>query len=70
MDLEALGQFDKPSLLTSGTQSAPFFAPVVDTVASSIPGAKRITIEGADHVPHVSVPARYVELVTAFVQST
>jgi pimeloyl-ACP methyl ester carboxylesterase len=68
MDLDALGGFAKPSLLTSGTTSPPFFAPVVDMVAAAIPGAQRTTIAGADHVPHVSVPDRYVELVTTFVE--
>src|SRR4030088_1004005 len=66
MDLEALGAFDKPALLTSGTKSAPFFGPVVDMVASRLPRADRITIDGADHVPHISVPDRYVEQVMSF----
>jgi pimeloyl-ACP methyl ester carboxylesterase len=66
MDLDALGNFEQPALLTSGTESAPFFGPVVDVVASRMPTAQRVTIEGADHAPHISVPERYVELVTAF----
>jgi pimeloyl-ACP methyl ester carboxylesterase len=41
----------------------------VDIVASRIPPAERITIDGADHVPHISVPERYVELVTAFART-
>ena len=68
LDLDALSGFDKPALLTSGTGSGPFFGPVVDIIASRIPGAERITIEGADHLPHLSVPRRYVELVTAFAE--
>jgi len=66
MDLDALASFDKPALLTSRTENAPFFGPVVDIVASRIQGADRITIQGADHVPHISMPDRYVELVTTF----
>jgi pimeloyl-ACP methyl ester carboxylesterase len=66
LDLEALSGFDKPALLTSGTESAPFFGPVVDMIASRMPQAERVTIEGADHVPHIGVPERYVELVTTF----
>jgi pimeloyl-ACP methyl ester carboxylesterase len=69
LDLDGLAGFDKPALLTSGTESAPFFGPVVDIVASRIPRAERITIDGADHVPHISVPERYVELVTAFART-
>jgi hypothetical protein len=28
-----------------------------------------VTIERADHVPHISVPGRYVELVRGFAES-
>jgi pimeloyl-ACP methyl ester carboxylesterase len=69
MDLDALAAFEKPGLLTSGTESAPFFGPVVDMVASRLPRADRVTIDGADHVPHISVPERFVELITGFAQS-
>ena len=69
MDLDALAGFDRPALLTSGTESAPFFGPVVDMVAESLPRSERVTIDGADHVPHISVPGRYVELVTTFAQT-
>jgi pimeloyl-ACP methyl ester carboxylesterase len=66
MDLDALAGFDKPALLTSGTESAPFFGPVVDMIASRTPRAERVTIEGSDHAPHISVPDRYADLVTTF----
>jgi pimeloyl-ACP methyl ester carboxylesterase len=69
MDLHALAGFDKPALLTSGTESAPFFGPVVDMLAESLPRSERVTIDGADHVPHVSVPGRYVALVRTFAQA-
>jgi pimeloyl-ACP methyl ester carboxylesterase len=69
MDLDALAGFDRPALLTSGTESAPFFGPVVDIVAESLPRSERVTIDGADHVPHISVPERYVELVRTFAQA-
>jgi pimeloyl-ACP methyl ester carboxylesterase len=66
MDLDALSGFDRPALVTSGTESAPFFGPVVDMVAESLPQSERVTIDGADHVPHISIPGRYVELVRTF----
>ena len=68
MDLDALAGFDKPALMTSGAESAPFFGPVVDMVAKALPRSERVTIDGADHVPHISVPGRYVELVRTFAQ--
>jgi len=33
---------------------------------NTIPHAKRITIEGAGHVPHMSHPEKYVEMVKDF----
>jgi pimeloyl-ACP methyl ester carboxylesterase len=66
LDLNTLADFDRPALLTSGTESAPFFGPVVEMVAKSLPRSERVTIDGADHVPHISVPPRYVELVRTF----
>jgi pimeloyl-ACP methyl ester carboxylesterase len=66
MDLDALRAFDKPALLTTGTRSAPFFGPVVDKVAAALPRADRGTIEGADHVPHLSMTSEYVELLSNF----
>jgi pimeloyl-ACP methyl ester carboxylesterase len=69
IDLDALAGFDKPALLTSGTESAPFFAPVVDMVAKRLPRSARVSIEGADHVPHVSVPDAYVELIRTFART-
>ena len=66
MDVDALAGFDRPALLTSGTESPPFFGPVVDLVAESLARSERVTIEGADHVPHISVPERWVELIRTF----
>jgi pimeloyl-ACP methyl ester carboxylesterase len=63
MDLEALARFDKAALVTRGTDSAPFFGPVVDMIADRLPHCERVTISGADHLPHISVSERYVELV-------
>jgi hypothetical protein len=56
IDLDSLSGFDRPVLLTSGTESAPFFGPVVDMVADPLPRAER-------------VPDRYVELVSAFTRT-
>jgi pimeloyl-ACP methyl ester carboxylesterase len=69
MDLDALVAFDKPALLSSGTESAPFFAPVADMIAQRLPRSQRVTIDGANHVPHLSVPQRYVDLVSTFAQA-
>jgi pimeloyl-ACP methyl ester carboxylesterase len=69
IDLNALTNFNKPALLTNGSASMPFFGPVVDMIAKHLPRAQRVTIEGADHTPYLSVPARYVEIVTTFLRT-
>jgi pimeloyl-ACP methyl ester carboxylesterase len=69
MDLDALGAFDKPTLLSSRSESVSFFGAVADLIASHIRVSDRISIEWADHVPHISTPKRYVELVTGFVNA-
>jgi pimeloyl-ACP methyl ester carboxylesterase len=66
MDLDALAGFDRPTLLSSRAEEVPFFGAVGDVLASRIPHAARITIQGADHVPHISMPERYVALLTSF----
>jgi pimeloyl-ACP methyl ester carboxylesterase len=66
IDLEALSAFDKPALLSNGTKSAPFFPMVINKLVNVLPNARRITIEGAGHVPHMSHPKEYVDLVQRF----
>src|SRR5262249_52109839 len=62
----ALSVFKKPALLTDGSASPPFFAPVVEKIKTALPQAHRVTIEGAGHVPHMSHPEKYIELVKSF----
>lgn len=51
------------------SDGARFFGPVVDIVASRMPRAERVTIQGADHLSHISMPDRYVELLTTFARA-
>jgi pimeloyl-ACP methyl ester carboxylesterase len=37
-------------------------------IDEALPRSERVTTDGADHVPHISVPGRYVELVRTFAQ--
>lgn len=66
MDIDSLGRFTKPALLTSGTQSPPFFPMVLDQLEKALPNAKRIIFEGAGHVPHLSHPVRHIQVVRDF----
>jgi pimeloyl-ACP methyl ester carboxylesterase len=66
IDTNKLSHFNKPMLLTQGTQSPPFFLMVLDLIAKAIPNAQRRTFEGAGHVPHLSHPKEYIEVVKGF----
>ena len=66
MNLELLNGFNKPALLSNGDQSPPFFPLVIDKIANVLPHAKRITIQGAGHVPHISHPEKYIGMIKKF----
>ena len=66
IDIATLSVFKKPVLLSIGSESPPFFPLVIDKLMDAIPHAKRITIEGAGHVPHMSHLEKYIELVSNF----
>jgi pimeloyl-ACP methyl ester carboxylesterase len=66
-DLDALAVFRRPSLLTHGSQSPPFFAAMMGPLAAALPQARRATLAEAGHVPHWSHPARYASVVAEFI---
>ncbi len=65
-DLPFLCRFDRPTLVTAGTESPPFFKPIVDLVAHALPMSSVHVYAGAGHAPHLSHPAAYVETVRQF----
>lgn len=67
VDLDALGRFTAPTLLSRGDQSPPFFPAVVARLARALPHARRHLFAGAGHAPHRSHPDAYVQLLTEFV---
>jgi pimeloyl-ACP methyl ester carboxylesterase len=67
-DLAWIGAFHRPSLLTTGDQSPPIFAPVVEKVANLLRNASIATFPGAGHIPHLSHPDAYVEAIRAFIR--
>jgi pimeloyl-ACP methyl ester carboxylesterase len=67
IDTSALARFSKPVLLTGGSESPPFFAPVLDRLATVLPNATRKTFAGDGHLPHLTHPQEYVEAITKFI---
>jgi pimeloyl-ACP methyl ester carboxylesterase len=69
LDLARLRAFDRPALLTKGTESPPFLIEAADRVAAQLPTFALETVEGADHAPHETTPERYTELIIQFVHA-
>ncbi|MER5339181.1 hypothetical protein ABT030_02295 [Streptomyces mirabilis] len=45
-------------------------ATVLDRLAAVLPRARRQTVEGAAHIPHVTHPRRYAAALTRFVRTS
>jgi pimeloyl-ACP methyl ester carboxylesterase len=54
IDLEALGRWRGPTLLTGGALSPPFFGAILDVVAGAAPHARRELVPGTAHLPQGS----------------
>ncbi|WP_034482724.1 alpha/beta fold hydrolase [Actinomadura oligospora] len=70
VDLDGLAACTAPVLLSSGTQSPPWFTGVLDRVATAMPQAQRQVFEGAGHIPQVTHPQEYAAVVTRFIGGT
>jgi pimeloyl-ACP methyl ester carboxylesterase len=70
IELKAVSRFQKPVLLTGGSESPPFFAPVLDKLSAVLPNAMRKTFKGAGHIPHVTHPQEYVAAITGFIDAS
>ena len=68
VDLDALRRYTGPALLTRGERSAPFFPAVVIRLSRELPQARQHLFSDAGHVPHITHPGEYVEVVTRFIQ--
>jgi pimeloyl-ACP methyl ester carboxylesterase len=70
LDPKQLSSFTRPVLLTVGSASAPFFAPVITRLAETIPHARQHTFEGAGHIPHTTHADLFVEVISSFVKDS
>ncbi|MBF6046301.1 alpha/beta fold hydrolase [Streptomyces sp. NRRL B-1677] len=67
LDLTRLSGFSAPALLTYGTESLPWLPPVTVELSRSVRQAELRGLEGAGHVPQVSHPETYAEMVREFI---
>ena len=69
-DLDSLARSAVPVLLSQGDQSPAMFVPILDRVAAALPNAKRTTIAGAGHIPHMTHPKEYAAVIRGFLLAT
>ncbi|HEX5025152.1 MAG TPA: alpha/beta hydrolase [Agriterribacter sp.] len=67
IDLRRLSFFNKPTLLSVGSESPSFFPLVIDKLKDYLPMVTFKKIEGAGHVPYASHPDTYIDMVKDFV---
>jgi pimeloyl-ACP methyl ester carboxylesterase len=70
IDTDALARCAAPVLLSGGTRSPMWLATILDRLAAALPRARRGTVEGAGHIPHVTHPRRYAAALTRFVRTS
>lgn len=61
-----LGEITTPTLIVGASHDPPNMRRTVDILATSIPGARSVTIEGADHVVNVRQPEAFEEVALPF----
>lgn len=67
---ERLEQITAPTLVVVGALDLAFYnLPLADTLASRIPGARKLVIPDAGHMANMEDPARFNEAVLAFIDS-
>jgi pimeloyl-ACP methyl ester carboxylesterase len=69
VELKALSLFRAPAMLSYGGKSPPFFRPIVEKLAKTLPGSKVETYLDDGHTPHMSNPVEFVRKVTGFARS-
>jgi pimeloyl-ACP methyl ester carboxylesterase len=68
IDEDALSHLELPVRLTQGSESPPPFPAVIDRLVELLPRVSREIINGAAHVPQLTMPERYVQVTTRALQ--
>jgi 3-oxoadipate enol-lactonase len=63
-----LGELDVPALVVFGDRDAASVQRFADSTARGIPGAKRVVMEGTDHLPQMERPAEFNRILLEFLR--
>ncbi len=66
--IDSLASLAVPTLVIVGEEDTPFLA-AADHMAASIPGARKVVLEGAGHASNLDRPAAFDEAVTSFLST-
>lgn len=66
--IERLGQIKAPTLVIIGSLDSVNLRNIADTLASKIPGARKVVIPGASHHPPVETPAEFNRILLDFLR--
>jgi pimeloyl-ACP methyl ester carboxylesterase len=69
IDREGLAEFDAPTLLSDGDQSPAMYAKVIERLQPIFPDCERRTLQGAAHLPQLTHPAEYTEMIVDFARA-
>ena len=70
VDLSVLSGFSRPTLLSEGDQSPPWFPVINQRLSQVLNNSKRHVFPGAGHVPHLTHPEEFVRTVVGFLHGT
>ena len=65
IDSAALAEVDVPIVLSDGDQTVPWLRRITEVLGAALPSVHRRTIEGAGHLPHLTRPDAFLEVVEA-----
>jgi pimeloyl-ACP methyl ester carboxylesterase len=66
LDPAGLAEFYGPALLTNGARSPSGFGRILDALAGHLPNARRQSLPGTGHLPHLTDPDLYVGVLFSF----
>ena len=67
-DAGSIAAFSRPVQITTGENSSPLFAPILEKLSALLKRAERLTFPDAGHLPHATHPADYAQATTAFIR--
>src|SRR5947207_347569 len=66
--IERLGDIHAATLVMIGSLDSPSLHHIADTIASRVPGARKVTIDGASHHPPVETPKEFNRALLKFLR--